>query len=289
MNKKNRSPKVIVTTVNFNLEEDTIKCVNSLLRQDYKNYEIVVVDNGSERESYERLRSKFKNIKFLRNEENLGFTGGYNTGIRYAKNAGARYVLIINNDTLADKNYISELVKVAVTDKKIGIVGCKALFMGERDKIQTAGILFDEKAVFYLDRGLGEKDNGQYDKAEEMIVSGVSMLINLSMPGELIYFDDSLKFYYEDVDICERVRRAGYKIMYNPKAVLEHRFSATANKVSGLKAYYGWRNHLRVIRKYHSFSTYLITLVKAWLRGVKFLFSFDKVLISNYFKALLTA
>jgi len=282
-----KEPRIAIVTVNYDLEEDTIKCVDSLLKQDYKNREIVLVENGSDEGIYKRLMERYENVEFIRLSKNLGFVGGFNAGIKYAKDKGFDYVLIINNDTTADKNFAAEMIKTALTDKKIGIVGCKALYMGDRKRIQTAGILFNKKGLNYVDRGIDERDEGQYDKQGDMLVSGVAMLINLSM-NEL-YFDKDFFAYFEDVDLCERVKRAGYRIVYQPKAVLEHRFSRTANKVSGFKVFYGWRNYLRVMRRYHSIFEYLFVLLKAWIRAIKYLFTFDSTVIKNYFKAILTA
>ncbi len=281
--------KVIVTVLNYNEEDYTEACVNSLKKQSYKDFEIVVVDNASKEEGLARLKKNLKGVKLIENEKNTGFVGGYNTGIEYSKKNGAKYAVIVNNDTVVDKDWLTELVKIAEKDSKVGIVGSKALFLGERNTVQSAGIGFNKAIAFYYDRGFGEKDLGQYDKQEELIaVSGVSMLINLAMGEELIYFDKDFFMYMEDIDLCERVGRAGYKIIYNPRSILEHKFSLTANKVSGLKTYYGVRNRLRVLKRYHSFLTYFVAYMRAMVRGFLNLFTFNPTLIISHFKALVT-
>lgn len=121
-------PKAIVVTLNWNRKEDTIECLKSLLELDYANYEIVVVDNGSMDGSAQAIRQSFPNITVIENKENLGYSLGMNTGIKYALEQGVKYVLIMNNDTVIDKGALTELVKVAESDPTIGFVTGKAYF-----------------------------------------------------------------------------------------------------------------------------------------------------------------
>ncbi len=280
--------KVVVITVNLNGEKDTEECVQSILQQNYEDFSLLIVDNGSKKESFEYLQKRFPEINIIRLEKNLGFTGGYNKGIEFAKESGAKYAVLLNNDTKVDKNWLSELVKEAEKDSKVVIVGSKSYFMDEPNVIQSAGLGYEPKGASFFDRGRGEKDNGQLDKVEEVVaVSGVSMLISLSLPEEFIYFDKDFFAYCEDVEICLRAKRAGYKIIYNPKSILWHKVSITSNKIEGLKVYYGVRNRLKVLKKYYGFGTFLFAYLRSWVREFLNLFTFNKTLILNHFKALI--
>ncbi|HEC64580.1 MAG TPA: glycosyltransferase family 2 protein [bacterium] len=282
-----KNTKTYVVILNWNGEKDTEKCVLSMKKLKAKNFEIVIVDNNSEPKSVNYLRERFPKIKIIENTKNLGFAGGNNVGIRFAKENRADYAIILNNDTKVKKGWLKGLLDTVESDVQIGIVGSKAMFMGSKGVIQTAGII--RKGDYYEDRGFGEKDEGQFDVEMELdAVSGVSMLINLSMPEELIYFDEKFFMYSEDIELCLRVQKHDYKVMYAPKSVFLHKFSASSDKVSGLKVYYGLRNKLRVIRKYHSFSEFTLSYLKGWARGFLNIFTFDGTLIFNHFKALLT-
>src|SRR5690606_19362833 len=134
----------------------------------YLNFEVAVVDNGSTDKTREWVESKWDNVKVLRTEKNLGYSGGLNFGMDYAfKGKNADYALITNNDVKADENVISELVKVAETNEMIGFVTGKVYYYDSPDVLQTVG--YYEDPVKWIGGHLGnrEKDNGQFDIIEE--------------------------------------------------------------------------------------------------------------------------
>ncbi|MBN1915820.1 glycosyltransferase family 2 protein [Candidatus Dojkabacteria bacterium] len=280
-------PKVSIVVVNLNGEDDTFECVDSLKKIGYKNYEIVVVDNGSSKKNYERLKKNLKGVTILRKEENLGFTGGYNVGIRYAKASGSRYVAILNNDTVVDEKWLSEFVKLAKEEKKFGVIGSKSCYYGQREIIQTAGLAFNKFWATFYEIGNGLRDEDHYNENREVTaVSGVSMLMDLKNPLEDILFDEELFLYYEDVDLCLRMKRNGYKVLYCAKSKVYHKISRTAKKVKGLSLYWGIRNRLRVIRRYYGFIPYVWVFIRLLVKGVVDLSVMDKVSAKAYFRGL---
>jgi GT2 family glycosyltransferase len=121
-------PKVHIIILNWNQREMTVDCLNSLKKLDYADVEIVLVDNGSTDDSIEVIKENFPEITLIENKENLGVAGGRNVGFRYALQGSADYVLFLDNDTIVDKNFISELVKVGEDHKDAGIITGKIFF-----------------------------------------------------------------------------------------------------------------------------------------------------------------
>jgi len=151
-------PKVFIIILNWDNWTDTKDCLKSLENNGYPNYEVVVVDNGST----EKFEISDPKIKVIYNKENLGFSGGNNVGIKYALDNNADYVLLLNNDTIVNHNFLNKLVEIAEKDNKIGMVGPKIYFPDSK-KIWFAGgqinWLYNKGTM----RGFDEIDNGQYD------------------------------------------------------------------------------------------------------------------------------
>ena len=124
--------KVTIILLNWNGKEDTIECLESLKHITYPNYEILLVDNGSTDGSVECFRERYPGMEIIENGENLGFAEGNNVGIRRAMDEGADYVLLLNNDTVVDPEFLGELVKVGESDPKIGIVGPKICYYNNK-------------------------------------------------------------------------------------------------------------------------------------------------------------
>src|SRR3989339_346256 len=116
-------PLVYILILNWNGKEDTLECLSSLKKIDYPNYKTIVIDNGSTDDSVKIINKKYPKIKIIENKKNLGYAEGNNVGIRYALKNKADYVLILNNDTIVDKKFLTELVKVGESNEKVGIVG----------------------------------------------------------------------------------------------------------------------------------------------------------------------
>lgn len=232
MKDKNLSVSIIIVT--WNSENDISDCLESLIEQDYKNIDsIIVVDNCSSDKTVEVIESKFKSVDLLKQQKNHFFTGGNNIGIDYAlKTYMSDYVLLINPDTKSDINLISTLLEEAKKDSKIGAIGPKILFWGNENegKINSAGMIYDGFNQAY-DRGVYEEDKGQYDKTEEVeSISGCCMLIKSNLLKETGGFWLPLKMYLEEVELCIRIKKKGYKIIYTPKTTIGHKWMQSTSK-----------------------------------------------------------
>jgi GT2 family glycosyltransferase len=218
------APKVTVITLNWNGRNDTIECLASLQRLNYPNYQVVVVDNGSVDGSAATFRESFPQAIVIENSRNLGYAEGFNVGLHYAFQLGADYSLILNNDTLIDPDALLELVRVAEQDIQVGFVTGKVYSYGEPLMLQTVGR--DNDPILLVGRhiGNGEVDHGQYDKMQELnFVDDVFLLVRMTVFEQVGGYDPTFFLMFEETDWCARVRRAGFKIVYTPKAKIWHK------------------------------------------------------------------
>lgn len=220
-------PRVCVVLLNWNGRDDTLACLDSLKFSDYPNLEIVVVDQGSQDGLVEVLRQREPQVKLFANEENLGFTGGNNQGIRYGLENGADYILLLNNDTVVDRQCISELVRVAENNPAVAAVGPKIYLYREPDRIWSAGGIVDFRENVGQMRGYGRIDRGQFDELPEVdFISGCAVMV----PREVVKVvgllsEEFYPIYYEDTDWGMRIRAAGYVNLVVPSAKIWHKAS----------------------------------------------------------------
>jgi GT2 family glycosyltransferase len=249
---------IAVVTVNYNTAEDTKNFLKSLENSKIPGFSLqtIIVDNGSKESLH---LSKKENITVIRLDENTGFTGGYNRGIREALDEGADYILVINNDTILDQFMIEELLKVYDLHEDAGIIAPKIYFAKghefHKDRytkeelgkvIWYAGGYVDWANIQSVHRGVDEVDHGQYNSTQETdFITGCCMLIKKEVFEKVGTFDERFFLYYEDGDLCQRVKRAGYKLYYAPKAILQHiNASSSGGAGNSLQDYFITRNQM---------------------------------------------
>lgn len=229
-----------VVIPNWNGADYILDCLKSLHAQTQKHI-VVVVDNGSVDNSVDLIEKSYPQTVILRNKTNLGFAGGVNVGLKHAIKNGAEYVALFNNDAVADKNWLEYLVKTALANKEAGIITGKFL--------QSDGNTFDSTGECYSiwgvpsarDRGLADK--GQRENEEFVFgATGGASLYRVSALNEVGLFDENYFAYYEDVDISFRAQQAGWRVMYQPKAVAYHKISATSSRLGNFTRYHATKN-----------------------------------------------
>lgn len=246
--------RVIVLILSYNGKSLLEDCINSYLGNNYSNFKIAVIDNGSTDGTKEFIESYFPQAKVLRTDINLKYSGGLNFGLKYAfKMQKADYVLISNNDVVADKNLISALVETGEAHKEAGFIIGKVYYYEKPDTLQTVGKKFDPVLWNGGHIGQGEIDTGQYDQiAERAWCDDIFWLVKRELYEKTGGYDTEFAFQGEDFDWQVRAKQLGYKIMYTPHAKLWHKESMTIGKTSPFKAYYDARNPLIVHMKYRS-------------------------------------
>ena len=253
-------PLVHAVVLNWDGMEHLPVCLDSLRRQTYPNLRVVMVDNGSADGSREYARAHFPGIEIIANGRNLGFARANNRGLARAAECGAKYALLLNNDTECAPDCVAELVAAAEADRRIAACAPKILLFDARDVINGVGT--DVSLFGYgWDRGQGEKDEGQYDAPCEVFgMSGGAMLVRLGVIAELGAFDPACFIYFEDIDLAWRIRYRGYSVVAVPRAVVYHKYSATMGKVKLRKEFLLERNRIRGVLKNFQWGT-LLTLL----------------------------
>lgn len=242
--------KVAVIVLNFKVKELTLKCVESVQRSSLKDLEVIVVDNSKDDELKSTLS---KDIEYIPNE-NTGYSGGNNLGIKKALKENCQYILILNPDAEIEKNTIEILLKTA--EKEDAGIVCPKIYFGDRETIWYAGGIFDRLNVIGTHRGVDEKDNGQYDELIETdFAAGACMLVKSEVFEKVGLLDEKYFLYYEDADFSERVKKSGYKILYEPKAKVFHDNAKSTGLGSPLQDYYITRNRMLFASKYLPFRT----------------------------------
>lgn len=227
---------ISVIVLNYNGKGFLNSCLSSLASQTYSDFEVIVVDNGSRDGSPEYIEENYPWVRLAKNEENLGFAGGTNVGIRAAK---GEFIITLNNDSRADSRFIEELIK-PMADPEVGVCAAKMLFPDGR--INSAGICISRSGAAW-DRGMFEPDRGQYEFVEEVFgACAGAALYRREMLDEIGLFDEDFFLYLEDVDLAFRARLAGWKCLYVPGARVIHHHGGTAGVGSDLAVYYGNRN-----------------------------------------------
>jgi hypothetical protein len=292
--------KVAIIIINFNGEEDTIQCLQSLETLNFpkENLLTVVVDNGSKKRlELSKATLASGNVKVLDTGENLGFAGGNNFGIRYAIENGADYIMLLNNDTYVEKNLVKELLCTFQVESNVGIIAPKIYFAkgfefhknnykaADLGKVfWYAGGIMDWKNVIGRHRGVDEVDNGQYEKIEDTdFATGCCFFTSVEVLQKVGFLDERLFLYYEENDLCQRVKKYGYRILYVPKAILWHKNAqSTGGSGSALQDYFITRNRLWFGMKYASLRA-RIALIRESIKLLMFGRRWQKVGVLDFF------
>lgn len=243
-------PLVSVIVLNYNglryLKGGLKECLDSVLSTVYPNLEIIFVDNGSTDGSTDLVRENFKSkVKIIENKCNLGFSEGFNRGIKSSK---GKYVALLSNDMTVDPNWLKPVIKLMEKEPKIGLAGFKRLIYGTKNGIDGIG------GDFYLCGrarvvGLFEIDRGQYNTViEDLDYIGGAMVLRRKTLQEVGLFDPEYIIFYEDVDLCYRIRKRGYKTVYVPHAIIYHRGQATLKGMDPKGQYIEYMGHRSRIR-----------------------------------------
>lgn len=291
--------KLAVVTVNYNTAQDTTNFLHSLkhVKAPEIKLETIIVDNGSSDVYKLPENSKAEAMTLIRSESNTGFSGGYNRGIKEALARGADYILIINNDTVVDPDMIKNLIAVLDSKPQIGMTTPKIYFAKghefhkdrySKDELGKvfwyAGGSTDWNNVMSIHRGIDEVDHGQYDTTQPVeFASGCCMLFKREVLEKIGLLDDRYFLYYEDADLNERVKRAGYKIYYVPSAVLVHvNAASTGGAGNVLHDYFLTRNKMLFGMTYAPLRTKL-ALIRESIRLLRSGRPFQKLGIRDFY------
>ncbi len=242
-------PLVSIITLNYNQLAVTCELLRSIQTLTYPNIEVLVADNDSPVDPTDGIQALgYPNTRVIRTGANLGFAGGNNVAIRQARGA---YLLLLNNDTEVTPDLIERLLEPFATDDAIGVTAPKIRYHQSPDTIQYAGYTpmnpFTGQAWSI---GTHQIDKGQFDQGGlTPFAHGAAMMVRRDVVERVGLLYDDYFLYYEELDWCWQIRRAGYGIYYQPSALVYHKESVTVGKSSPLKVYYQTRNRILFIRR----------------------------------------
>ena len=259
-NQSTKYPLISIITVNYNALDATIELLSSIQDITYPSVEVIVVDNASKTDPREPIKRQFPNVKVINSEENLGFAGGNNLGIVEAR---GDFMLFINNDAIVTPGCLEILVNTFKEYPKAGIVSPKFHYYHKPGIIEFAGYT-DINSITGRNKIIGGDipDEGQFNELKEIpFCHGGCMLVSKTVIEEVGNIPEEYFLYYEEFDWCEQVRKSGYKIYYQPKALVKHKVSETIGKESTLKTYYLTRNRILFMRRNKGFLNYTLFLM----------------------------
>lgn len=254
---RSAEPLVGIVVLNWHGRSKTIECLRSLTQLAYLNFFLVLVDNGCSDFDAAEVASFGTPSHYLRTEDNLGFAGGANLGMRKALEAGAEYVWFLNNDAYPEAAALGELVLATEGADDIAVVGAKILLAGDRSRLDSIALHVDTRSGRVYLQGHSEIDRGQYDHLSDVTaVTGCAMLVARGACEKLGGFDEGFFAYLEDADLCMRARRGGFRMVAAPRSrVLHDRPMTTAGRQSVASIYYTTRNHLMLMHRHGSGGT----------------------------------
>lgn len=246
-------PSVWLVIVVYNSYADTADCLRSLEAATWPALHTVLVDNGSTDGSGELLLREFPEVIHLRSEDNLGFAGGCNLGIREALAADADYICLLNNDTIVEPGFIEPLVERAALEPRTGIIGGRILYdeAGDAgDVIWFAGGQIDRRTGYTTHRGQDLPDGPSFRRPSLTdYITGCLFFVRAGLFHQLGLLDERMFMYCEELDFCLRARRAGFSCFYEPDSVIRHRVSRSmGGAYRPLYYYYQVRNLMEVYR-----------------------------------------
>jgi GT2 family glycosyltransferase len=265
------SARVSIIVLCYNSIDLTLTCLESLHRQTYPDFDILVVDNASQDGTPDAIRAVHPDISLISTGDNLGYAGGNNVGIRAALRRGADAIFLVNNDTLLDPDCVTALVKALEANPRIGIVGPMIYTWEQGHTISSAGGEIDWQHADSINVGAGEIDHDQYPARSVDFANGCGLMITRAAIERAGLLDPRYFMYWEETDWCQRVQRAGMEIRFEPGARMQHKTVFETERLGPTTLYYVTRNRLLFFARHTRWPSRPLTLARALhgaLRGV---------------------
>ena len=241
------APLIKIIILNWNNAPDTLECLKSVFQLSYDNFQVLVVDNGSEDDSVARIRSSYPDVEILETGSNLGYAEGNNIGIRQAMQAKTDYIFVLNNDTLVASNMLTELVEFAEARPEVGMVGPLMYCTDPADTLFSTGGFIDWRNGETRNRSMFQPQSaGKNSEQPESVhyIAGCGVLVRRGLIEIAGVLDTEYYLNFEDVEWGVRAWRYGFEVWYVPQAIMWHKISATLGQASPANTYYMTRNAL---------------------------------------------
>jgi GT2 family glycosyltransferase len=239
--------KIGIILVNYNGLDDTLECINSIKKNNYNNFTIIVVDNNSTIGNIELALQHISQVELIKNEVNCGFAIANNVGIQRALKIGVDYIILLNNDTIVKQDFCELMVTIA-RNNNAKVLTCKISYFAKPDSIWYSGGEFDFKKGY----GIHYTDNHLADEVNEVsFISGCCLMAIKEVFEEYLLPEDYF-MYFEDVDFSILLKEKGYQLYYTPMVEISHKVSASVGVESPFFIYYWNRNRIVLFEKYKS-------------------------------------
>lgn len=252
-------PPIAVVVLNWNNEADTAACLDSFLAQRGVELDVLIVDNASPDGSGERLRARYPSLAYLQTGANLGYAGGNNRGIEWARARGAEWIVVVNNDTVADPDCVRTLREAASADARIGALAPLIVRFDDPSTVWFAGGRHDRARALGIHAHFGEPvadalpANGDRSPVRHCsFITGCCLLLRTAALAEVGHFRADYNSYVEDLELSVRLRRAGWRLGWVPAARLAHRVPRQGVEPSPRQIILRDRNRLRFVRDHYS-------------------------------------
>jgi len=252
-------PAVAIILVNWNGLEVTRNCIDSLQSLHYTNHSVIVVDNASTDGSADALEKAYPHITVISSSTNTGFAGGNNIGFRYAFQSGFDYLLMLNNDTIVEPDFLSHLVSYMEQHPDTGVIQPRIHFEHNKNVLWNSGSYYAKWWGFLYTRRVGQPPVADDLKIKQVDwVTGCAFLTRSSLLQQTGLLAENMFMYSEDVDLSFRIAKMGYKLVYHPDALIYH-IAGMSNKTAAkgkegyvhpLVHYYNQRNRIWILKKY---------------------------------------
>lgn len=252
---EDRSPSVACVVLNWNGWADTINCVQALNRIEYPSLTTIVVDNGSTNDSVSRIRAACPGLMLIETGRNLGFGPGMNVGLRYVLTQEAQYVWLLNNDTVPDPRCLEALVAKAQSDPSLGAIGSRLLYAHDTSKVQAWGGGRVNTWIGYAKHATSMQSDAWFD-----YITAASVLLPRRALEDVGLFDESFFLYWEDTDLCFRLRARGWSLGVASSAIVLHKENASTGGRRELVDRYSTDTGIRFLLKHARIPLLSITL-----------------------------
>ncbi|HRW97897.1 MAG TPA: glycosyltransferase family 2 protein [Cyclobacteriaceae bacterium] len=256
-----QKPRVSIIFVNYNGKAHFDLFIKSLSTQTYQDFELIMVDNDSSDDSVEYVRKNFPEVKVVEATQNLGFGAGNNLGVKYSR---GELIVFTNYDVEFDGDWLANMVATANESEIVGLVAPKIMYFDKRDVVQTCGLTFQYTGHAFS-RGLGEPSENYAQREAIGSVTGCAFLIKRSVIDRIGAFDEEFHkfgdFFFsslEDVDLSWRSQLAGYQVIFEPTAIMYHKYEQ--KPLTPLRYYYlECGRYYSILKNYSLFSLILLS------------------------------
>lgn len=244
--------KIGIVVCNYNKENAVLDCIQSILESKFKDFDLYVVDNGSTDNSVKRIQENYpEGLVLIKNKENLGGSGGFNTGLREVYKRGYPYLMCVDNDALLDENAIGNLYKFLETHPEAGMAGAKVYHLEDPDYVQQFGQEIDFKyfcteALYFNEYEDGSMPEFIYTDS----VAACSLMVKRCVIDKIGFMPEENFLYWDDTEWCYLCNLAGYKVASVGNAKALHAMGAKEEVNNTFPTYYAWRNWIVFFTKY---------------------------------------